>query len=526
MHNTLRQIFIFSMGRIFSVEFRGRLVFFLALSFALVTEGFSQNESTLRIDSVSVLSGSNHVIIAWTLETSETQGTIVVKRQVQGGTYGDIFTFNNLTANSFIDNGVDAGTGAQSYFVVAFGPNDETIAPSFALRTIFLRVPESDFCEGEISLSWSNYQVATTTGQSVLQPVPFDFLRIQVSTDGIVFSTIETLPHPQPPLNVQVQEFSVSGLGSGQYFFRIQAFNSETGVTSSSNIRVYGYNPPELITLQVDYVDIVENEEVQMAFSTSGDTGDFIYEILRSDNPVTGFETVDTVTAPGVVSDAGAEVSQGPWFYRLKAWLAEGECELHAFETTEDFSSIFLAATARSAPNEIIISWQHYFPARLDFFYSLKMQSGSAIWQDVPGFVPDGSGEFLHRFVPGELVGTVIYKLEAISSDNPSVKISSNYAAVQVEPLVHIPNAFRPTSQYIENRTFKPSFAGFSPDNYQLRVFNRWGLVIFSSDDPEQGWDGNIDGSAASPGVYSYLLQYLVPGGKTTEKKGVVTLVY
>jgi len=526
MHNTLRQIFIFSMGRNFSDGFGGRLGFFIALIVALVTEGFSQNENTLRIDSVSVLSGSNHVIIAWTLQTAETEGNIEVNRQLQGGTYGNIFTFINLTANSFIDNGVDAGIGAQSYYVVAFGPDNETIAPSFAHRTIFLGNPESDFCEGEVILSWSNYQVATTTGQSVLQPVPFDFLRIQVSTDGIVFSTIETLPHPQPPLNVQVQDFSVSGLGSGQYFFRIQALNSETGITSSSNIRAYGYNPPELITLQVDYVDIVENEEVQMAFSTSGDTGDFIYEILRSDNPSTLFEPVDSVTAPGVVSDAGAEVSQGPWFYRVKAWLAEGECELHAFETTEDFSSIFLSATARSAPNEIIISWQHYFPARLDFFYSLKMQSGSAIWQDVPGFVPDGSGEFLHRFVPGELVGTLIYKLEAISSDNPSVTISSNYEAVQVEPLVQIPNAFRPTSQYYENRTFKPFFVGFTPESYQLRVFNRWGLLIFTSDDPELGWDGNINGSVASPGVYSYLLQYLAPGGKTTEKKGVVTLVY
>ncbi len=515
------------MGRNFSVGFGGGLVFFIALIFALVPEGFSQNVNTLRIDSVSVIPGSGNVIIGWTLSAAETEGYIEIHRQLPNETYGEIANIPNIFTTSYIDNGVNAGNGAQAYYVVAFGPDEEILAePSFSHRTIYLSAPESDFCEGEISLSWSNYQVATTTGQSVLQPVPFDSLRIQFSTDGEVFSTIETLPHPQPPLNEQIQEFSVSGLNSNQYFFRIQAYHSETGVTSSSNIRSYGYNPPELSTLQVDYVDIVENEEVQIAFSASGDTGDFNYEILRSDNPDMGFEPVDKVTTSGVVTDAGAEVSQGPWFYRIKAWLADWECELPAYEPTEGFSSINLSASTRSAPTEVMINWQHHFPEGIDFVYSLQLQSGSAIWQEVPGFVDDGSGEFMHNFLPGELVGTVIYKLQATLLNHPSVTISSNYVAVQVEPLVNVPNAFRPTSQHDENRTFKPIFVGFTPENYQLRVFNRWGLLIFTSEDPDQGWDGNMDGRPASPGVYSYLLQYLAPGGKPTEKKGVVTLVY
>ncbi|MBW6499035.1 MAG: gliding motility-associated C-terminal domain-containing protein [Bacteroidales bacterium] len=512
------------MRRNCSVGFGGSLGFFLVMIFALVLNGFSQNENSLHIDSVSVLPGTNHVIIGWTLQTTVTEGYIEIHRQLPNETYDEIANIPNVFTSSFIDNGVNAGSAAQSYYLTSKTLIDTLF--SSAHRTIFLRDPNADFCEGEVSLSWTNYQVETTTGQSVQQLVPFDSLRIQVSNDGQVFSTIETLPQPQPPQNLQIQEFSVSGLNPSQYFFRIQAYNSETGVTSSSNIKSYGYNPPELSSLQVDYVDIVENQELQIAFSASGDTGDFSYEILRSDNPDTGFDPVDTATAPEVVSDAGAEVSQGPWFYRVKAWRAEGECELHAFETTEDFSSIFLSATARSAPNEIMISWQHHFPAVVDFEYTLKLKSEQGLWVEVPNFINDGSGEFFHRFIPGELVGIVTYKLEAYRRDNPTVTISSNYVAVQIEPLVHIPNAFRPTSQHAENRTFKPFFVGFTPESYQLRVFNRWGLVIFTSDDPLNGWDGNMNGSTATPGVYSYLIQYMVPGGKTIENRGVVTLVY
>ncbi len=513
------------MRKTFSVGFGGKLVFLLVLIFAFLNEGFPQNQNTLRIDSVSVIPGSNHVIIRWTLQTTVTEGYIEIHRQLPNETYGEIANIPNVFTSSFIDNGVNAGSAAQSYYLTSKTLIDTLF--SSAHRTIFLRDPNADFCEGEISLSWTNYQVTTTTGTPLQQPVPFDSLRIQVSNDGQVFSTYETLPHPQPPQNLQIQEFSVSGLDPSQYFFRIQAYNSETGVTSTSNIRSYGYNPPELSSLQVDYVDIVENQELQIAFSASGDTGDFSYEILRSDNPDTGFDPMDTVTTPGVVSDAGTDVGQGPWFYRIKAWLADLECEWPAYETTETFSSIFLSATARSAPNEVMISWQHHFPAVVDFEYTLKLKSEQGLWVDVPNFINDGSGEFFHRFIPGELVGIVTYKLEAYRRDNPTVRISSNYVAVQIEPLVHIPNAFRPTSQHAKNRTFKPFFVGFMPESYQLRVFNRWGLVIYTSDDPDDlGWDGKINGSTATPGVYSYLLQYTAPGGKTTEKRGVVTLVY
>lgn len=487
---------------------------------------FAQTENSMRIDSVSVIPETGHVVIGWTLQTAESDGYIEIHRQLAGGTYNLIWTINNVFATSFIDNGVNAANAAQSYYVAAFDSGGGTLAPSFAHRTIFLRPPEADFCLGEVNLSWSNYQVTTTTGTPLQQPVPFDFLRVQGSADGVVFSTVVTLPQRQPPLSAQIQEHAVSILQPGQYFFRIQSFNSETGVTSTSNIRSFGFNPPEIQDLAIDYVDILENEEVRLAFSASGDTGDFVYEILRSDIPDAAFEPVAIVPAPGVVPDADALISQGPWFYRIKAFLADWECELPAYETTESFSSIFLQATSRVNPLEIMINWEHHFPSDRYFYYQLKMQTGQDNWQDVPGFVDDSSGEFVHQISQGELVGTVIYKMEAHEQENPSRVISSNYAVIELEPVVNIPNAFRPTSNEPVNTVFKPDFLGYVPENYQLRIFNRWGQQIFFSNDPERGWDGNLNGSAASPGVYSYLLQYSAPDGKMYERRGVVTLVY
>jgi gliding motility-associated-like protein len=515
---------IFFMGWQIPKTFFSKLFLVHLMVLAGTCGAFAQTENFIRIDSVSVIPENGHVMIGWTLQTEETEGFIEVNRQLTGGTYGLITIIDNVLVSNFIDNGINANLASQSYFVTAFDAGGGTLAPSLAHRTIFLNEPEADFCLGEVTLYWTNYQVTTTTSIPSPRPVPFNNIRVQISSDGITFQNLAPLPHPDETI-VGIQDFTIPGLAPGQYFFRIQAFNSETGHTSTSNVRSFGLNPPTLLDLQIDYVDIFENQEARISLSAMGDTGDFFFELYRSDDPSGAFELAGSSPAPAVVVDY-PEINKGPWYYRSEAFFKDYECELPAIETQDDFSSIFLQATSRGNPREIMINREHHFPSDRYFYYQLKMQTGADNWQDVPGFVDNGSGEFVHQFSPGELVGTVIYKMEAREEENPSRVISSNYAVIELEPVVNIPNAFRPTSNEPVNTVFKPDFLGYSPVNYQLRIFNRWGQQIFFSNDAEQGWDGNLNGTAASPGVYSYLLQYSAPDGKTFEKRGVVTLVY
>lgn len=54
-------------------------------------------------------------------------------------------------------------------------------------------------------------------------------------------------------------------------------------------------------------------------------------------------------------------------------------------------------------------------------------------------------------------------------------------------------------------------FGGFNnctPISYQLRVFNRWGKLVFESNDIDNGWDGRLDGSMAPSDVYLFQAQY------------------
>lgn len=59
----------------------------------------------------------------------------------------------------------------------------------------------------------------------------------------------------------------------------------------------------------------------------------------------------------------------------------------------------------------------------------------------------------------------------------------------------------------------------------ELKIFNRWGNLIFSTDDPHTaGWDGSYKGQQQEMGVYVWYMIFETPF-KTVTKKGNVTLL-
>ncbi|WP_295650071.1 PKD domain-containing protein [uncultured Mucilaginibacter sp.] len=71
---------------------------------------------------------------------------------------------------------------------------------------------------------------------------------------------------------------------------------------------------------------------------------------------------------------------------------------------------------------------------------------------------------------------------------------------------LYVPNAFEPSSTKSELQTFNVRAFGLA--DYTLKVFNKWGQVIFQTNVldangiPTQGWDGMMAGAPAPQGVY------------------------
>lgn len=71
-----------------------------------------------------------------------------------------------------------------------------------------------------------------------------------------------------------------------------------------------------------------------------------------------------------------------------------------------------------------------------------------------------------------------------------------------------VPNTFTPDGDQF-NQYFKPVMAnGFEPASYRLEIYNRWGELIFTTNDLNVGWDGTYQNKQVKSGIYVWKLYF------------------
>jgi gliding motility-associated-like protein len=90
-------------------------------------------------------------------------------------------------------------------------------------------------------------------------------------------------------------------------------------------------------------------------------------------------------------------------------------------------------------------------------------------------------------------------------------------------PEIYMPTGFTPNGDG-KNDKFKPFTVGITNLNY-FRVYNRWGQLIFSTANLNDGWDGRVTGAEQPSGTYVWMVQGVARDGKVITKKGTVTLI-
>lgn len=117
--------------------------------------------------------------------------------------------------------------------------------------------------------------------------------------------------------------------------------------------------------------------------------------------------------------------------------------------------------------------------------------------------------------------GLYYYTIEA-SENNSIFKSISNTIELIQSPLLHVPNAFTPNHDNI-NDTWKPVPA-FVKD-FHLKLFNRWGQLIFETTDKHHHFTDEFMNDPATCDVFVYLITYTGWDGSTHTVKDNVTLL-
>lgn len=90
--------------------------------------------------------------------------------------------------------------------------------------------------------------------------------------------------------------------------------------------------------------------------------------------------------------------------------------------------------------------------------------------------------------------------------------------------IVQIPNAFTPNNDG-KNDVFRILGAEMVTQ-FNLKIFNRYGQVVFETSDKNEGWDGKVKGSLVPSGGFIYILTYSAPNYPAVQvEKGSFVLI-
>jgi gliding motility-associated-like protein len=175
-------------------------------------------------------------------------------------------------------------------------------------------------------------------------------------------------------------------------------------------------------------------------------------------------------------------------------------------------------------PNEVVI------PSEPVFTYNLSSNATMYQWDFGDG---NSSSEFnpVHYY---QQIGEFNVQLIANNQWNcPDTFLLEDPVVATASGEIRFPNAFTPSStgptdgvydpRSFNNDHFFPLFEGV--EDYKLEIYNRWGELLFATDDIRIGWDGYYRGQPAKQDVYVWKAYAKFSDGHESILKGDVTLL-
>ncbi|HKK59880.1 MAG TPA: gliding motility-associated C-terminal domain-containing protein [Salinivirga sp.] len=461
------------------------------------------------IDSISVDTAANgvyHCVLGW--EPYDWSGYdidssgFIVRDVIPGSGYANPDTIFNANATFYMDYSSDPLNEIQGYGLVAFSVvNGEflksEIEDQFS-RNIRLQVVNYDSCTASVSLSWNDYY--SDEAPSGTEEPAYTLKAISATDSRVAATTVNSYTFE----NLNREEI---------YQFRL--IIDPDGFTSSSNpVNALITTPEEP---SKPYIETLSNSE---NFITTGAVyGDEIVTdhmlLMGSIDPVSGYDTVDEFyveNRPYTFSES--RYGENITYYYIAAFNSCGINPVYS----DTINTIVLSA----ADNGDYISLQANGLGKSDVQYRLYRQANGETTIFDPGSEPilydDYSVFDLTLSNPG-----VRYYIEARLGD--SVIVKSNPVEVKILDDLLWPNAIIAGEPGMDG-AFKAIPQRSLPASYNLRIYNKWGDLIFETNDIDNPWRGRYKGSFVMSGGYLYVATYKFPGKKEKVIRGTVTVIH
>ena len=470
---------------------------------------------TPQLDSVSINPNTDKTELGWEPSSSSfTFGYIIYI--YKNGICIPFDTVFGAENTHYIDLENDATETPQRYRIAAIDTCRNASAMGETHNTLILSASNNN-CDSVFHLSWNAYNN---------MPDSLTGYRILASENGGSFYIVDTVPSSKLNYShcIGVNNFNL-------YTYYVQAYNLNNGYSASSTKSDVSFNRTEnTAEVWLRYVSVADNKNIEVAVFVE-DTGKYNGLLLfRSDDNGNRFSKIDEKTRVKgqenySFTDTKVDVQTQTYLYTVSL---TDEC-YDTFTQSDTANNIVLKALdATSDMNEI--QWTVYdgFRSRLDG-YDVYRQLQTEIDFQLITNLPASQTDYAENVYGFASQGGKFYYQVAATEDNTNPygfrdKSFSNSVELTKSPQSFIPNAFTPNGDGL-NDIFKPVLTYVDDEEYVFSIFDRWGNLIFYTEEITVGWDGNINGKPAAAGIYAYSLTYRQSETKMYKTQGHVTLI-
>ncbi|PSR52488.1 hypothetical protein AHMF7605_02590 [Adhaeribacter arboris] len=180
---------------------------------------------------------------------------------------------------------------------------------------------------------------------------------------------------------------------------------------------------------------------------------------------------------------------------------------------------VILSGTFHSTENRVNLRWSAFVGLTAAPRYTIEV-SDDATGQLLSSSEVGSNTTFTDRKL-NTTSQLLAYRIKVTTANSPEISYSNKIRVAQAFTAT-IPNAFSPNSDGL-NDIFEVK--GRFIQAVRLKIYNRWGQVIFESKNPGEGWNGKINGQDAPVGTYIFSFTAQDLDGNTIQRKGSVTLI-
>src|SRR5690554_2068611 len=115
--------------------------------------------------------------------------------------------------------------------------------------------------------------------------------------------------------------------------------------------------------------------------------------------------------------------------------------------------------------------------------------------------------EHPHFVFPEGKAGNYEVKL-IVTSEKGCMDSITKVVTVQDQTIFYVPNAFSPNGDEFNNVFLPMMTVGVDIENYNLKIFNRWGECVYETNDYHAGWDGTYMNKLVEEGTYVWIIRF------------------